>query len=216
MVTWLLDVCKIDLETKGNLQQTPFLCAAEKGQFGIAKLLRQRGANISAKNEFGNNALHEACLFSGSVAMVTWLLDECKIEKEAKGGWEQITPFLYAAKKGQLAIAKLLKERGANIHATDDDGNSALHYACYYSGSVEMVEYLLDVCKIDIEAKGFAQATPFLCAAREGYLGIAKLLKERGANIHATDESGNNALHAAFGLSSSEEMVAWLWDVYRS
>ena len=209
MVTWLLDECKIGIETKGFNQKTPFLCATEKGQLKIAKLLKKRGADINAKNELGNNALHFACLCAGSVEMVTWLLDECKIGIETKG-FNQKTPFLCAAQNGQLAIAKLLKKRGADINAKNELGNNALHFACYYSGSVAMVEWLLDECKIDIESKENYQKTPFLWAAQNGQLGIAKLLKERGANIYATDKYGNNALNLAD--SKNIKMITWLSD----
>ena len=208
MVTWLLDVCKIDIEAKGWKQTTPFLCAAYQGQLGIAKLLKEEGANIHAKNAFGNNALYLACLWSGSVPMVTWLLDECKLGLEKKG-YEQKTPFLCAAYQGQLAIAKLLRQRGANIYATDKDGDNALHFACLYSGSIEMINWLLDECKIDIETKGEYKRTPFLCAAKEGQLAIAKRLKERGASTKATDEYGCNALRLA-KENNRQEMIRYL------
>ena len=212
MVTWLLDVCKIDLKTKGWAEKTPFLCAAGKGKLGIAKLLRQRGANIKAEDKRGYNALHFACLFSNSVAMVTWLLDICKIGIETKTN-EERTSFLFAAQGGQLEIAKLLKKRGANIHAKNEYGNNALHFACLWSKSVAMVKWLLDECKIDLEAKGYEQNTPFLCAVGGGHLPIAKLLRQRGANLNARDKNRNNALHRACLFSHSIEMVTWLLDM---
>lgn len=211
MVNWLLDTCKIDIEAKGYIEKTPFLYAAEKGNLVIAKLLKQRGAYIKAKNSYHNNALHLACFFSGSENMVTWLLDECEIPIEAKGIYQR-TPFLCAAEKGQLDIAKLLKQRGADINATDEIENNALHFACLFSGSEKMVTWLLDECKISIEAKGNYQRTPFLFASAKGQRKVAELLKERDANTNVKDKNGNNALHLACLVSGNEAMVTWLLD----
>ena len=135
-----------------NLEKK-WLIAAQKGQLHTAQLLQQQGANINAKDQDGDNALHLACFFSGSVPMVTWLLDVCKIGIEIKGKYQR-TPFLCAAEKGQLQITELLKKRGANINAKSKRGNSALHLACLHSGNEAMVKWLLDVCKISIEIKG--------------------------------------------------------------
>ena len=209
MVTWLLNECDIDIEAKEEYGMTPFLCAAENEQLAISKLLRQRDANLNARDKNGNNALHYACAHSGSVEMVTWLLDECKIGIETKGQF-QYTPFLYAVWYGKLSITKLLKERGININAKDHWGNSALHLACLYSGSVEMINWLLDECKIDIETKGEYKRTPFLCAAIEGQLAIAKLLRQRGANVNAKDIYGYKALNLAKIFSKNKELIRYL------
>ena len=210
MVTWLLDVCKLGLETKGEYEATPFICAAVKGQFAMIKLLKQRGAHIHAKDKGGNNALHVACLYSDSVDMVSWLLGVCKIGLETKSEPSKRTPFLCATHKGQLPIAKLLKEQGANINAKDKYGNNALHYACLWSGSVPMVTWLLDLCKIGIETKGYEQRTPFICAAKKGQLAIVKLLRERGANINAKSKNGYNALYYARKFSKNKELIRYL------
>jgi ankyrin repeat protein len=39
------------------------------------------------------------------------------------------TPLIWAARAGNLKITKLLIEKGANVHDTDNDGNNAMHYA---------------------------------------------------------------------------------------
>ena len=165
-VKWLIDTCAISIESRGGNQKTPFLCAANKGQLAVLKKLKEKGANLNAIDQYGNNALHYACLFSNSPETVKWLIDTCAISIESRGG-NQKTPFLCAAEKGQLAVLKKLKEKGANLNAIDQYGNNALHYACLYSNSPETVKWLIDTCAISIESRGRDQKTPFICAAEK-------------------------------------------------
>ena len=208
---WLIDTCAISIESKGQYQKTPFLCAANKGQLAVLKKLKEKGANLNAIDKDGNNALHNACLFSNSPETAKWLIDTCAISIESKG-WYQKTPFLCAAEKGQLAVLKKLKEKGANLNAIDQYGNNALHYACLFSNSPETVKWLIDTCAISIESKGQYQKTPFLCAAQNGQLAVLKKLKEKGANLNAIDKDGNNALQNACLYSNSPETAKWLID----
>ena len=129
---------------------------------------------------------------------------------EARGFLER-TPFLFAAQKGHLDILELLKEKGADIYATDKDGDNALHFACTM-GRADIVIWLLDNCDMNLETKGSWERTPFLHAAEEGHLQIVKLLKEKGADIYAKDKDGDNALHLACLSSEGVEMVTWLLD----
>src|SRR5690606_33432935 len=77
-VEWLINTCKIDIESKGGwYQRTPFLWAAEKGRLDILKFLKSRGANTKALDKDGNNALHLASLYSNSPETVEWLIDIC-------------------------------------------------------------------------------------------------------------------------------------------
>lgn len=116
----------------------------------------------------------------------------------------------YACGNGNLELAKLLRKWGANINATDKYRDNALHLACLWSESEDMITWLLDECKIGLEIKGFAQRTPFLCAAYGGHLEIAKLLRQRGANINAKDAFGRNALDLVKIFGKNKELISYL------
>lgn len=62
------------------------------------------------------------------------------------------TPLLFAAKRARPAYVKALINQGANIHATDNDENTALHLAVI-SDSIDNVKMILDQKAIDINAK---------------------------------------------------------------
>ena len=40
------------------------------------------------------------------------------------------TPLLAASKRGAVVLVQLLLEAGADVHAVDQDGHSALHHVC--------------------------------------------------------------------------------------
>lgn len=55
------------------------------------------------------------------------------------------TLFQAAASYNQQEIMQYLLQNGANIHATDNDGDSVLHYA----GNVTTAKFLVEVGKVD-------------------------------------------------------------------
>ena len=84
---------------------------------------------------------------------VRWLLKKCNINLEAKGGWykeHKRTPFLIAAQYGHLDILKLLEKAGADVNATNEDGDNALQSA-KYSGNQEMIRYLQNKGSFNLE-----------------------------------------------------------------
>ena len=208
-VFWLINTAKLGIESQERFQRTPFLGAAERGNLFMLTCLKEAGANVHATDKHGYNALHLACLFSHSTKTVSWLIKEAKISIEAQGH-HQYTPFLIAAETGNLPLLTCLKEAGANVHATDEHGNNALHLACLFSHSTKTVSWLIEHAKLSIEVQGLAQCTPFLYAATKANLPMLICLKEAGANVHATHEHGNNALHLACARANSTEAVSWL------
>ncbi|MHA7841546.1 MAG: ankyrin repeat domain-containing protein, partial [Gammaproteobacteria bacterium] len=172
-------------------------------------------AFAEAANDLSNNnsplTLEEA-IDRGDIERVKQLLetDNTLLEKPNK---QQLTPFLYAAKKGQLEVLQLLKERGVDINAKDEDGDTALHLASWLSGDVLTVSWLLGLEGCDIESRGRYDRTAFLLAAQGGYLEVLKMLKEKGVDIYTVDAQGNNALHLASALLGDVLTVSWLLDL---
>jgi ankyrin repeat protein len=86
----------------------------------------------------------------------------------------------------QLArVAQLLVERGAELHAVDEDGDTALGWASYY-GHLDFVRLLLDR-GADVNIGG--RWIPFKVATERGHHEIAQLLLERGAQGEEVDSS---------------------------
>lgn len=102
--------------------------AAFLGHLEVVQYLAARGADINAPatNGSGYSALTGA-VTSGHAAVVQWLLEHGANPNYRYSG--NYSPLLTAAANGRLDIAKLLLAHGADLHATTNDGKSALDLA---------------------------------------------------------------------------------------
>src|SRR5213078_3197119 len=89
-------------------------------------------------------------------------------------------------------IAQLLLDRGAQVNARDNAGNTALFYAAYRQTSAgpipttELARLLLDH-RADPNARDKSGHTPLMVAR---IVGLARLLVDRGADVNARDSNG--------------------------
>ncbi len=185
---------------------TPLMYACSIGQLDIARMLRQRGANLASK---GYSCLHYA-VASGHEAMVAWLLNEGADVNDA-GNLLRFTPLMKACGQGNLNVVRLLFQRGANLTSRDVNSFSGLHYAAE-NGHEAVVTWWLDQgADINDRSNGFSQ-TPLILACENGHLQLAQLLHRRGANLAAEDTFGQGCLaHAA--KEGHEAIVNWLLDL---
>ena len=78
------------------------------------------------------------------------------------------------------------------ISARDDNGRTALHWACS-GGHKEIVQWLVENGS-EIDARDDSRWTPLIIAASAGHEAIVRLLIGRGANINACTDQGRSAL----------------------
>lgn len=93
--------------------------------------------------------------------------------------------LMYAALKGQLALAAKLIQRQADVNKT---GWTPLHYAAT-GGHVELIRLLLDHHAF-IDAESPNGSTPLMMAAQYGSTGAVKLLLEEGAEPEQRNQQG--------------------------
>jgi ankyrin repeat protein/DNA-directed RNA polymerase subunit RPC12/RpoP len=174
------------------------------GNVETVRLLLEKGANASAKDNKGRTPLHYAAM-SGNVEIVKLLLEK-GAAVNAKD-YDGVTALILAAGCGQMSVVELLLEKGADINAKEgfvDAGDTALMSAAS-SGqtnveTVRLVKYLLDNGAA-VNATGEDGETALMQAAAAAQTNAMKLLLERGADVNAKDEKGNTALihQATFG-----------------
>jgi ankyrin repeat protein len=107
------------------------------------------------------------------------------------------TPLLQAVGFGDPAVVQALLKGGANIHAADNDGMTALHWAVV-ANHQEVVKALL-AAGADVNAVDHFGYTPLLYAATIdfGDSATATLLLKAGANPNVKDKKGETALTQA-------------------
>ena len=115
------------------------------------------------------------------------------------------TPLMLAALKGQVAQARKLIDKGADVNKT---GWTPLHYAAT-SGQLEIISLLLENHAY-IDAESPNKTTPLMMAAHYGTREAVKLLLEAGADPALKNELGLSAIDFAFRADRKDvaEMIA--------
>jgi ankyrin repeat protein len=162
-------------DTEGRMS---LLRAVQKRRWAIVKLLLEKGAKINAKDIEGQT------LLLWDAAGKSWKIFELLLENSATS---ETMPILGAAKNRSTAIVKMLLEKGANIGATDIEGQTLLPWAIRTRHDA-ILELLLEK-GVNIEGNATGQ-TALLQAVGTDNWPIVKLLLEKGANTEAKD--GNN------------------------
>jgi ankyrin repeat protein len=113
--------------------------------------------------------------------------------------------LMYAALKGQLALAKLLISKDADVNKT---GWTPLHYAAT-NGHVDVIQLLLDNHAF-VDAASPNGSTPLMLAAQYGTAQAVKLLLDEGAEPLHKNEQGLTPIDFARRASriDAERLIA--------
>ncbi|KAK6529963.1 hypothetical protein TWF281_009113 [Arthrobotrys megalospora] len=190
---------------------TPLSLAAHAGQYDIAKLLIERGADIHSICHKDLRPIHQA-VFSGKAEIVKLLVDK-KVDVDAKeiDGW---SPVMIAAQIGNCNIIEILADAGANINSEATSGATALFMAAQ-QGHTAAVKVLLDH-----GARSFATLKsgrhPIHQAAQNAHFEVIKLLVEHDpSSINSKDNAGCTVM----GLAASgrepvrDRIVRYLYEI---
>ncbi|KAG8057435.1 hypothetical protein GUJ93_ZPchr0002g25550 [Zizania palustris] len=174
--------------TTNSVNATALDTAATQGHIDIVNLLLETDASLAriARNN-GKTVLHSAARM-GHVEVVTSLLNKdpgIGFRTDKKG-----QTALHMASKGQNAemLLELLKPDIAIIHVEDNKGNRPLHVATR-KGSTIIVQTLISVEGIEINAVNRAGETAFAIAKKLGNEDLCNILKEAGGE--AAKEQAN-------------------------
>ena len=116
------------LEIANNDEETPLVCALIYGDFEIAHLLLERGANALVTDEYGSTALILCCQQGADLDVVRQLLAAAS-SVDARD-MEQDTALHYAARDCTVEIIReLVVEHNANILAVDDNEKTPFDFA---------------------------------------------------------------------------------------
>ena len=206
---------KIDAVDKDGNQ--PLHLACKRRHAATVNLLLSHGADVTALNKqqqrplhlanesilnsfqvhSGDHALHIAAR-NGDIQAVQLLVD-FGADVNALNGCGQ-TPLHTAAggEKDCPELCSILLKHNAKIDAVDKDGNQPLHLACE-APLTSTVQRLLD-CNADVLATNNFHQTALHKAAcsKRDCLEVCVMLIAKGAQVNATDGSGDTFLQVAF------------------
>ena len=184
--------------------QTALFAACLKGHDDVVRLLLDAGADIEAHDKEGRTPL--LFLASEKPGKWKWTIDTLKLllaykpNLEAKDQIER-TPLLWAATNGNIELVRTLLASGANIHATNNRGRTALHLAAaetIHKENLDIVRLLLD-SMADPCLQSDGGWTPLHNASQSGNAQIVAVLLQTKADMNAQLSNGMTPLHwAAF------------------
>jgi ankyrin repeat protein len=206
VVALLKDNDEIDLQEKDDDGWMPLHHAIQGGNLDIIRyLIEEKGADMDGTmdTDEGLDALNLS-IMDGHVDVIKYISEQYAnarllINTRNDSG---LTPLLVAALEGHVKIMRYLVEKhDADITITDDDGWSALHYACL-AGDLECVQYIVSSSSSAVDMLNVKEIDgwmPLHCAANSGHLRVVKYLLEeclveRDALIDNLDQ---NILHLA-------------------
>jgi ankyrin repeat protein len=178
-----VDVC-------GGYEGTPLIFAASNGDLEMVQVLLDYKAHVNAQNCYHWTPIH--AVSEGSVYLRTSATSHDIPQL-------QLLP----------AVARLLREHGAELNARTDRGSTPLHVAANY-GRVEIVRMLLEH-GANVGAEDDEGRTPLHVAAGYGLLNadydtinvgdgrveVVRVLLDHGADVGAMDGEGRTPLHLA-------------------
>jgi ankyrin repeat protein len=134
--------------------------------------------------------------------------DDIDVIKKLLGA-KAIQTLFDAAKAADLQAVKTLLEEGADVDATDSDGDTALHMAAA-GGDADIVLALLDA-RANANIKDSRGDSPLHVASFYGHAYVVQILINRGAVLEERNNAGFTALHYA-SLNGHMEAVKTLLD----
>lgn len=179
----------------------PLQYALRRGNFEVAKLLLEHGANPRQLYSWLVSAIENE-----NMPLLNFILDQGinineEITTSSFNSWtaRMVTkvgsPLLYAIISGKKHIVDMLLAKGADQNGRDVNGKPYLLHALE-SGNKEIIDIFLTK-DIDINAKN-ADGKPYLLhAIQSGKNAIVDLFLTRGADLNAKNAKGKGALQYA-------------------
>ena len=196
----LLSGCS-SIDTKGDINSSnsmgkSALIEAIANSKGSVSILVEGGANVNAKDMYGNTPLLLA-VEKKDRETVKYLIDKgANVNVKNNNG---DTPFMAAARNGDIETIKLLMSKGVNVNSKDGKGNTILIEAINRNND-EMVKFLLENgANVNVRDKWMNKEKTALMLVIENYMPveIMEIMVAKGVELDVKDEDGNTALITA-------------------
>lgn len=192
----------IDVNESDHKGGTPLLYAAWKGCSRLVEKLLKLGADPTATNDSGHNALHASAL-SGDPITVEMLL-KAGTDIHAFDGVCGATPLQTAAQMGNTEVVSVLLDAGAEVDQRSCKSGETALFVAATRGKVEAVRVLLRR-GADPELKCLDH-TPLEVALKQGHLEVVREFGQRVGFASCGGIEGRLALAYAAAKQDTEAM----------
>ena len=171
--------------------------AVRREKIWAVNLLLEKGADVQARNEFGETTLYEA-VQDGQESMVKMLLDhDRRIVTAVLPRWSSM--LYYAMSMGNLTIVEMIIKAGADIDAQNSLGDTPLHCSMYkyLPGHTFNIVSLLLASGAQVNIKNNVGETSLHFAIRHGRSEAVQMLLNAGAEPGLLSADGKTALDMA-------------------
>ncbi|CAL1546355.1 unnamed protein product [Lymnaea stagnalis] len=181
------------------------ITAVERGDLESIQSMIDSGVDINTTNNNGETVLLLAAR-SGNIDVIRLLCqNKANVNKKSVLG---DTPLMVAAGEGRLDIVEEFCLRSAHVNATNLKGLSPLMWLD--KGAVfEIAQLLIDKYRADVNHTNTDGESVLIRAVNEGFVGVVKVLVEKGACVDYSTKSGWNALLRAT-KKGNVEIVSFL------
>jgi ankyrin repeat protein len=165
--------------------------------------LNYGSADPNIKDNYGNTALHVACLNKNSkIEVIKLLIEKGAVldEKNTPGHTALHLACWSFNKNSNIEVIKLLIDKCTALDQKDKDGDTALHCACLSKNpSIEVIKLLIEKgAVLDEKNKYGDNALHCACLSQNPNIEVIKLLIDKGtAALNQKNDKGNTALHCA-------------------
>lgn len=190
---------KADINLVNNEGYSPLFIAVNKDHVDLTLMLLERGANFEQRSNSGYNVFHAAAV-KETDKMFDNLLDTrlVKLEQKRKLLLGADSPLFIIARLGKISLMnKLITlfddlfEIVKNLKSLGSE-NSLVHIATR-ADHLEMIKYLVNDLKMDVNAVNVWGDTPLHIAVMNGSIATIACLRALGANPSAENKEGKNA-----------------------
>jgi len=187
--------CSANAQT--DEQMTSLINAVKFDDVSEVRSLLSKGVSPNSKDSNGNPILFVA-IREKSYKVIDILLTNKTIDVNLPNKSNE-TPLMIASIDGELAVDKLLVQKGAEINR---EGWTPLHYACS-TGKLEVAQYLI-ANGAKVNALSPSETTPLMMAVNSGNAYLVKLLLDNGADLRLRNHEGYSAIDVAVLFSKSD------------
>ena len=185
------------VDVLGYRNITPLFVACESGNFEIAKLLIENGANVNHEDSYKLTPLFVAC--ESGYFEIAELLIKNKADVNHEDSYNKTPLFVACESSGYFEIAELLIKNKADVNHEDSYKSTPL----FYVQTPEIAKLLIEN-KADVNHKNLNKQTPlFFVQTPE----IAQLLIENGADVNHVNSKGKTPLD---GYNSNSDVYQFL------